>query len=155
MSKCKLKLLECFWLIVNSHSLIKNKTTKMKKKILLFPGLFFLLLSVNVRAQSNDSTNYFVGKWSVLIKGTPNGDGKMFVVLAKKDTTLTGVVQDSTGKELSKIDKAELKGNTATVYFVTQGFDVYLEMAKKDDDHFKGSMMGMFDAEGDRVKKSK
>ncbi len=126
----------------------------MKKVSLLFAGLFFLLLSLNVHAQTSGA-DYFTGKWSVLVKGTPNGDAKMFVVLDKKDTTLTGSVQDSTGKEMSKIDKVELSGDKATVYFNTQGYDVNLEMNKKDDDHVTGSMMGMFDAEGDRVKSTK
>jgi len=110
------------------------------------------LLSFNVHAQSGTCADYFIGKWSVLVKGTPNGDGRMFFVLEKKDSTLTGVVQDSTGTEMSEIDRVELNGNTATAYFNTQGYDVNLEMTKKDDDHFTGSMMGMFDAEGERVK---
>ncbi len=124
----------------------------MKKGYLILAGLFLLLLSLNVNAQTKTGIDYFVGKWSVLLKGTPGGDSKMFFVLEKKDTTLTGIVQDSTGKEMSKIDKAEIKGNTATVYFNAQGYDVNLEMTKKDDDHFTGSLMSMFDAEGDRVK---
>src|SRR6476646_1850906 len=127
----------------------------MKKLSLLFAGLFFLLLSINVHAQSKTGADYFEGKWSVLVKGTPNGDARMFFVLDKKDSTLTGTVQDSTGKEISKIDKVDLSGDKATVYFNTQGYDVNLEMNKKDDDHITGSMMGMFDADGDRVKATK
>jgi hypothetical protein len=123
----------------------------MKKVSLLFAGLF-LLLSVNLHAQSKTGAGYFTGKWSVLVKGTPNGDARMFIVLDKKDSTLAGVVQDSTGKEMTKIDKIELAGDKATVYFNTQGYDVNLELNKKDDDHVTGSLMGMFDADGDRVK---
>ena len=126
----------------------------MKKVSLLFAGLFFLLLSITVHAQTSGAT-YFAGKWSVLVKGTPNGDARMFIVLDKKDSTLTGAVQDSTGKEMSKIDKVDLSGDKATVYFNAQGYDVNLEMNKKDDDHVTGSLMGMFDAEGDRVKATK
>jgi hypothetical protein len=32
---------------------------------------------------------------------------------------------------------------------------VNLAMTKKDDDHITGSLMGMFDAEGERVKVAK
>ena len=126
----------------------------MKKVSLFFAGLFFLLLSISAHAQTTGA-DYFTGKWSVLVKGTPNGDAKMFIVLNKKDSTLTGSVQDSTGTEMSKIDKVELNGNTATAYFNAQGYDVNLEMNKKDDDHFTGNMMGMFDADGERVKATK
>ena len=102
----------------------------MKKLSLLFTGLLFLMLSVNVKAQTT-GTDYFTGKWSVVIKGTPNGDAKMFILLNKSDTTLSGTVHDSTGAEMSKIDKVELAGDKATVYFNTQGYDVNLEMDKK------------------------
>ncbi len=79
----------------------------------------------------------------------------MFFVLEKKDTTLTGVVQDSTGLQISKIDKADISATSTTVYFVAQGYDVNLLMNKKDEDHITGSLMSMFDAEGERVKVTK
>ena len=123
----------------------------MKKLSFFFTGLFFLLLSVNVKAQTTGA-DYFTGKWSVLIKGTPSGDARMYVTLEKQDTTLAGNIKDSTGQLDTKIDKVELNGDKITLYFNTQGYDVNLEMDKKDDDHVTGSMMGMFDAEGERVK---
>ena len=123
----------------------------MKKAGLLFAGLFFLLLSVNVKAQTTGA-DYFTGKWSVLLKGTPNGDARMLITLQKQDTTLAGSIQDSTGQLNTKIDKVEINGDKVTLYFTAQGYDVNLEMDKKDDDHVTGSMMGMFDAEGERVK---
>jgi len=123
----------------------------MKRATVFFAGLFFLLLSVNVKAQTTGA-DYFTGKWSVLIKGTPNGDARMYVMLEKQDTTLSGTIQDSTGQLNAKIDKVEVSGDKATIYFNAQGYDVNLEIDKKDDDHITGSMMGMFDAEGERVK---
>jgi len=123
----------------------------MKKICFIFAGLFFLFLSINTKAQTSGA-DYFAGKWSILVKGTPGGDAKMLFVLQKKDSTLTGVVQDSTGKEMSKLDKVEVNGNAATVYFNAEGYDVNVVMNKKDEDHVTGSLMGMFDAEGERVK---
>ncbi len=127
----------------------------MKKVSLFLAGFFFLLLSFNANAQTKSGADYFVGKWNVLVKGTPNGDAKMFFVLEKKDATVTGVVQDSTGKEISKIDNAELVNDEVTLYFNTQGYDVTLLLKKKDEDRATGSLMGMFDAEADRVKATK
>ncbi len=124
----------------------------MKKYSVFFTGLFFLLLSFNVHAQTKVGADYFAGKWNVLLKGLPQGDTKMFVVLDKTDTTMAGLIQDSTGNEVSKISKAELTDSSVTIYFTAQGYDVNLLMAKKDDDHITGSMMSMFDAEGERVK---
>jgi hypothetical protein len=123
------------------------------KKIKIFSAVFFLLfISVNSNCQTKSGSDFFSGKWSVLVKGTPSGDAKMIVVLEKKDSTMTGVVQDSTGVEISKISSSELSENQVTVYFTAEGYDINLLMERKDEDHVKGSLMGMFEAEGERIK---
>ena len=63
----------------------------MKKTTQLFAVLFILFLAVGAKAQTSGA-DYFAGKWNVLVKGLPNGDTKMFFVLEKKDTTITGDV---------------------------------------------------------------
>ena len=127
----------------------------MKKVSFFFAGLFFLLLSVNVNAQSKTGAAYFTGKWSVLIKGTPNGDAKMIFLLENKNDSIVGVVQDTTGTEISKISSVELTDTSATVYFTAQGYDVNVVMNRKDYDHVTGSLLGMFDADGERIKDAK
>lgn len=131
---------------------LKHKTKNMKKTIVIFAGLFLLLLSFNTNAQTQTGADYFAGKWNILLKGLPSGDTKMFILLDKSDSTMTGSVQDSTGMEISKISNVALTDSSATVYFTAQGYDVNLLMNKKDDDHITGSLMSMFDAEGERVK---
>src|SRR5205085_2545337 len=118
----------------------------MKKLSMLVTGLFFFLLSFQANAQAKSGADYFVGKWSVLVKGLPQGDTKMIFILEKGDK-ITGVVQDTTGKEIAKLTNSELKEDELTVYFTAQGYDVSLSMKKKDDDHTTGSLMAMFDAE--------
>jgi len=127
----------------------------MKKASLFLAGSFLLLLSTNVHAQSKTGADYFKGKWNVLIKGTPNGDAKMIFVLENKNDSIVGVVRDTTGAEISKISNAELNDTSVTVYFNAQGYDVNVVMNKKDDDHVSGSLMGMFDADGERIKEAK
>ena len=124
----------------------------MKKLSSVLAGLFLLLLSLGVSAQSKTGADYFTGKWSVLLRGLPTGDSKMIFVLEKKDATITGVVKDTTGAEISKITSVELKDSEITLFFNAQGYDVNLLLTKKDDDHATGSLMGMFDAEGERIK---
>jgi hypothetical protein len=124
----------------------------MKKANFLSCLLFFLLLSTNMLAQTKPGADYFKGKWSVLIKGTSNGDIRMFFLLENSNDSMTGVVQDSTRTEISKISKVELTDTSATVYFTAWGYDVSLVMNKKDNDHITGSLMSMFDAEGERLK---
>jgi hypothetical protein len=126
----------------------------MKKVSLLFSAVFFLL-SMYANAQSKTGADYFAGKWNVLVKGTPDGDHRMVFVLDKKDTTLIGVVQDTTGKEIAKIDKIDIADKTAKVYFNASGYDVNVEINQNDDDHVTGNLMGMFNAEGERIKATK
>ena len=79
----------------------------------------------------------------------------MTFVLERKDGKLTGAMQDSTGKELTKITSVEEKDKTITAAFTIQSYDVTLTLDPVDDDHVKGSLMGMFDAKGVRIKDSK
>ena len=125
------------------------------KKINSLTGLFFLLLSFSANAQSKTGAEYFAGKWNVLLKGIPNGDATMIFVLESKNDSITGVVQDSTGTEISKITSAELKDDEVTLYFTAQGYDVNLLLKRKDEDFVTGSLMNMFEAEGKRVKAAK
>lgn len=124
----------------------------MKKLSLFFAGIFLLALSLTSSAQSKIGADYFKGKWSVLLKGLPNGDTKMLFVLENRNDSIVGIVQDTAGTEIAKITSAELKDNEITLYFTAQGYDVNLLLTKKDDDHTSGSLMSMFDAEGERVK---
>ena len=101
----------------------------MKKLSQFFIGLCFLLLSAHANAQTNTGADYFAGKWNVLVKGLPNGDTHMFFVLEKKDTTLTGVVQDSSGAVIANaqvtatnIDTGlalETKSNSSGVFVIS------------------------------------
>ena len=127
----------------------------MKKSIQVFVGLFMLVSSINVHAQSKAGADYFNGKWSVLLKGTPNGDVKMIFVLESKIDSISGIVQDKSGVEIAKITNVELKDNEITLYFNVQSYDVNLLLTKKDADSVTGSLMNMFEAEGVRVKSLK
>jgi hypothetical protein len=124
----------------------------MKKINSIAMVLLFLVLTVGANAQTKTGADFFAGKWKVLITGTPYGDLKIFYVLEKNDNTLTGIVQDSTGKEITKCSKVEVKDNEVTLYYQAMGNDVSITLIKKDDDHVTGSVLGMFDAKGERIK---
>ncbi len=125
----------------------------MKKINLILAGfLAFSCIATKTNAQS--APNYFVGKWDVLLKNLPQGDAHIKFNLADSAGHLTGVLVDTTAAHkdvpLTKVDQ---DGDKVTLYFSTQGYDVSLVLAKKDDDHATGSLMGMFDAVADRIKK--
>lgn len=126
----------------------------MKNRHVFFAGIILMLFSFfSADAQTAAASDYFVGRWSVIAAGTPNGDSKFVVNLERKDGKLGGTIENSEpGKPATKIDKVEEKDKGITVYFVGGGYDVYLTLEKKDDDHVAGSLMDMFDAKGERLK---
>jgi hypothetical protein len=124
----------------------------MKKLSLFFAIAASLFLSGSAKAQSN--ADYFAGKWKITVFGTPNGDAVMFFLLDKKDGKLSGVVNDSTDKEMTKITNIEEKDSTITTYFTAQGYDVNVLMERVGADSVKGNLMNMFDAKGYRVKEN-
>ena len=126
----------------------------MKKINLILAGLIALvLISTKTQAQTT-AANYFIGKWDVLLKGLPQGDTHMLINLTDSAGTAKGVLVDTTAAQkdipMTKIEQAP---DTITLYFTAQGYDVSLTLKKKDDDHATGSLMGMFDAVAERVKK--
>jgi hypothetical protein len=122
---------------------------KVKFFIALIMGLF---ITITVKAQA--PKDYFVGKWTVTVFGTPDGDKKMNFVFERKDGKLTGTVRDSTDKEVTKIAKVDEDAKNITANFNISNFDVSMVLEPLDDDHVKGSVMGMFDAKGVRLKEN-
>src|ERR1041385_2614662 len=123
----------------------------MKKLKSILIASVLITAAFSAKAQTSTAA-YFAGKWNVLLKGTPDGDHKMIFVIDNTNDSLSGVVQDTTGAEISKISSIEQKENEITVYFTAQGYDVNVVLDKKDDDHATGSLMGMFDVDADRNK---
>ncbi len=126
----------------------------MKKiNLMLVTLVAFALIATKTQAQTT-ANNYFIGKWDVLVKGLPQGDAHLKFVIADSAGHAKGVLLDTTAAHkdipLTKIEQADDK---ITLYFTTQGYDVTLLLTKKDDDHATGSLMGMFDALAERIKK--
>lgn len=123
----------------------------MKKLNVFFAAvLFILMFSSRVSAQEK---KYFEGKWEVTVVGTPGGDSKMILNLVDKDGTLTGSMIDPiTKKDLFPLTKVEEEATKVTVYFTSEGYDVFMYLEKKDQDNVEGSMMEMFDATAVRIK---
>ena len=129
----------------------------MKKITLILTLIMGLFLSINVQAQTTTAqvqttTDFYPGKWNVIVYGTPNGDVKLNFILERKDGKIAGAIQDTTGKELSKITQVDEKDKTITAYFNLMNYDLTLTLDPVDDDHVKGNLMGMFDAKGARIK---
>ena len=124
----------------------------MKKLTTLIIGVFALMIiSVSAKAQSN--TDYFIGKWDILVKGTPQGDVNMKVNFEKKDGKLVGTMVNPDTQKEEPFNKLDTTAKGIIVYFSAQGYDVDMSLEKQDDDHVIGSVMNMLEVTGVRVKK--
>jgi hypothetical protein len=126
------------------------------KKVSLF--LFIFLLGVCLKGFSQTATpptDFFAGKWEILVVGTPDGDTKFVTELTRKDGKLTGELKDPSGvKPAVPITKVEEEGTKITIHFDSvQAGDIPIELAKVDDDHLKGMLYNMFEATAVRGKK--
>jgi len=122
----------------------------MKKMNLFFAGVFFLLLSFSANAQDNTGSDFFAGKWNLLVSGTPNGDIKMIINLERKEGKLGGTIEivDYETLNISKVDEKEA---SITFYFNAMDHDLNIYLEKKDENHVSGSQMDMFDVKGERM----
>lgn len=127
----------------------------MKNLSKVIVGMFLFLLSIGLQAQTKTGFEYFKGKWNVVVK-SPNGDSKIVVCFEQNDNKVVGKITDAEGKDLYKVTNTEIKEKQATVTFIgSQSPNVPLELNQKDNDHLTGSIMGMFDADGERMKEEK
>lgn len=124
----------------------------MRKLKFVFACLFLIMLALGSFAEN--ATDYFVGKWKVTVMGTPNGDAAMTVNLERVDGKLKGDIS-SEGMPITKIDRIEEKDNSIRIYYSAQGYDIYINLDKKDDIHLAGTLMDMFDIKGERVVENK
>lgn len=127
-------------------------------KLILAALVAFVMFAGKAHAQTAAAApavnaTAFAGKWDVLCKGLPNGDTHMMFNLTLTDGKLGGTLQDPQTKTDIPLTKIETDDKGIVIYFTAQGYDVSMNLAKKDDDdHVTGSLMGMFECNGQRVK---
>lgn len=124
----------------------------MKRKFTILSSLMLLVTMSFAFALSSPNEKYFEGKWSVLIKGTPNGDATIPMRFETVDGKTTGYFTEEGAVEEKKMSSATIKDDVINTSFNISGYDVTLSLKKVDADNAKGDLMGMFDAEGKRVK---
>jgi hypothetical protein len=117
-------------------------------KRLLLVGFVLLGFSEGVFAQN--VTDYFAGDWNVVVIGTPNGDAKMIMHLERADGKLKGEIRGEETTDVIKIDSIEEKENKLIVYYFAGGYDISMDFEKVDENNIKGSLLGMFTAQGSR-----
>jgi cytochrome c len=124
----------------------------MKSKITLLSSLVLLIAMNFGFASPVLSPEYFEGKWSVLIKGTPQGDATIPMRFETKDGVSKGYFMvDDSGQELEMSSVTIIDGVLSAAFNIT-GYDVDINMSEVDAENAAGSLMGMFDLSASRVK---
>ena len=121
----------------------------MKQISIILSTTLLLLSSLNLLAQQ-ETSDYFAGKWEVLLEGTPSGDVTMIMTLERNDGKLEGYMSGN-DDEVTKFNSVEESAGSISVYWTSQGYDVYLELEKKDEANISGMLMDMFSASGKRL----
>lgn len=114
--------------------------------------IVLLIFSLDGSAQTNSTADFWAGKWKLMIENLPQGDPQMIINLERKNGKFEGNVMDSAMTEVAKFSRVEEKGNSITLFFTAQGYDVNLELEKRSEDSVAGSLMGMFETKGARYK---
>lgn len=95
---------------------------------------------------------YYEGKWEVTVFDTPQGTAMIPMRFETKDGKTKGYfMEDASGTE-KEMTSVSINGDNLVAYFNITGYDIYISLAKKDEDLSAGSLMDMFTAEGKRVK---
>jgi hypothetical protein len=112
----------------------------------LFTLLFAAVFSITgLNAQTSSAPESFLeGKWSVFVKGTPQGDVTMPVRFEVKEGKLKGYFTDLESKAEKPMDTAYYENEKYIMGFVIMGYD-----------SMTGSLMDMFDVEATRIKEEK
>jgi len=114
--------------------------------------LLVLFLGLFVSAQAHAPADLFVGKWEVLVVGTPNGDAKFLLNLARKEGKLVGEMTLATDAQTKiPVTVTEETAESLAFAFEAQGYNVTIDLKKVDDDNLKGSLLNMFDATAKRI----
>lgn len=122
----------------------------MRKVNIVVPVLVVLTL-LSSFIQEDD---FFLGKWEIMVAGTPNGDIKFATDLQRKEGKLFGELTIPADPNAPAIPITNIEEGTdkITIYFSAQGYDLNLDLEKVDQDNLKGTLMGMFDSKAVRVK---
>jgi cytochrome c len=99
-----------------------------------------------------NNADFFVGKWNTTMIGTPGGDVQIALILERKDGKLTGKMSSEKmggDQALEKVE--EIESGKIKVFFQANGMSINMDLAKENDENFKGKLMNMFEVQGKRL----
>lgn len=116
-------------------------------KILIVLVVVLSVFKVNAQAKEGEA---FLGKWDILVEGTPEGDSHMKMNVEEIDGKIVCLIADKEGK-FSPVERFEVEGTEMTAYWNAAGYNVYLFLEVVEEGKLEGSLMDMFDAFGTKL----
>ena len=112
-------------------------------------AISFLLVAGVV---ANETAEYYLGEWNMLIEGTPNGDSNMHVVIKKEDGGWSGYIDvpESDGDDIV-FESIEVDGDELLFTFFSQGFHVEIWLEKENANKAVGYLLDSFDVTATRI----
>ncbi|MDR0681776.1 MAG: hypothetical protein LBG15_08015 [Dysgonamonadaceae bacterium] len=107
-----------------------------------------LMLMGSAMVSAQENTNFFAGKWDLLVEGTPDGDTHIFVNISSADDGLAGEM--TKGETVQKVAIEQTKDDVITLKFEARNFEISINLEKKDENSVKGYMLDMFSVTGKR-----
>lgn len=93
---------------------------------------------------------YFLGKWNVILKGTPEGDVPLTMIFQQKDGKWTGTYINQKTKEKSDLKSVAVNADSIHIALKFASYDITMSLNRVDDMHIIGKMMDMINCEGTR-----
>ena len=122
------------------------------KNYKLFIMLSLLLMTATFAKAQTTGESFYLGKWDILIKGTPNGDATVPMRFEMKEGKFKGYFVDIESKQEKELASATVDKDQIVVEFNISGYDVNIALTKKDEDNANGKLMDMFEVEAKRIK---
>ena len=117
--------------------------------------LMMLMAGTAVFAQTSNE-DFFIGNWILSVDGLPTGDKEMLLIIVKKEEGhLEGGLGRIDGSEFSELTDILIKNNTLQVHFDGGGYDVSMNLTRKEDGSVTGSIMDMYKCTGKKIEEKK
>ena len=117
--------------------------------------LLSVLASHQTLAQSQSSGAYFLGEWSALLTGMPDGDLPFIINFSIAEDSLQATIYDEAQTFVMPIEKVVMKGENAlslSFYEYNSGTNVTINLLKKDEDNLTGDVLNMYSIKATRKK---
>ena len=124
------------------------------QSMMVVMGIEFKMLAEGevIQAPKSNHADFFVGKWNTMFVGTPQGDVKLLLDIARKDGDLVGsITPDMPDAETVALDKIEETEEAITIYFNMMNYDLNMTLSKEGDNNLSGKLMNMIDVTSERV----